>query len=144
MRNSSRIINAFRNVKGWQKYFSNPNYLGFDEGAFCEALNAAGGRLLFRETYSTPVATSDMRWYWRNGVLSNEFYPHRGFPYLHFMHWRSSRWYRYQKHVRPGAKAPWQYVENPIKADWRKAGEEGFMISPQGIEPIVAPEYTGC
>lgn len=97
--------------------------------------------MLFREAYSTPGATDRMRWYWVDGVLTNEDYPHHPFMYLHFMSWHSNRWLDSQNHVRPGAKAPWQQLDQIVQMDWRRARKEGFMISPQGIQSIERATY---
>jgi hypothetical protein len=142
LKNETRLVETFQRVENWQQLFSDPAYRSFDEYAFTSALKADDrNKCWFREAYSTPAAISRMLWYWKNGVLSNEFYPHRSFLYLHFMHWRSSRWYPFHPHVAPGAKAPWETAGDVIRMDWRRAREEGFMISPQGIEPLSRRTY---
>lgn len=142
MRTDPALMTAFQQVENWQGLLSDRSHYGFDERHFADALKAHHlEKCWFREAYSTPVATADMRWYWKNGALTNEFYPHRGFAYLHFMHWRSSRWYSYHRHVRPGARAPWETAREIIHVDWRKAAKAGFMISPRGIEPLSVRRY---
>jgi hypothetical protein len=74
-------------------------------------------------------------------VLTNEYYPHQPFMYLHFMSWQSSRWHESQEHIRPGSAAPWANLPNVVQMDWRAARKQGFMISPQGIQPIERPLY---
>ncbi len=145
MRNDERMISAFRRIRGWQEVFSAPDYRNFDERAFFNLMTNRRASLLgksvepeircyFHEAYSTPAATDRMRWYWKEGKLTNEFYPHHPFMYLHFMSWHSNRWLAEQ----PGAaaQAPWQSLSEIVQMDWRDARKHGFMISPQGITRI--------
>jgi len=158
MRNMPRLIKAFERVPNWKDCFSKKEHIGFDENHFTIALLDMKGsrylmwkknnnRLLFQERYSSPGPTKSMKWFWKDGILSNEFYcfvnprEHRGFLYLHFMDWFNNRWYAYHNYVCEGAKAPWQGIENIIKLDWRRTRDEGFMVSPEGISPIVWPAY---
>lgn len=152
MRNREDVITAFRQAPGWKDSFERRDHIGFDERALFRLLRGTNGKLLsrlgygkirglFREAYSTPAATDRMRWYWENGRLTNEFYPHHPFMYLHFMSWHSNRWYSSQRHVEPGAPAPWSELEAVVRMDWRDARKSGFMISPAGIGPIERPSY---
>ena len=152
MRNRTDVITAFRQARGWKNAMKRTDYVNFDERAFYNVVQGARARLLhrlgaqsircfFREAYSTPVATREMRWYWKDGRLSNEFYPNQGFMYLHFMSWHSNRWFASQAHVRPGAAAPWSQLDEVVRMDWRDARRNGFMISPMGIEPIDPRTY---
>lgn len=152
MRNRPDVITAFQRARGWKRAMRRTDYVNFDERAFYNVLRGARARLLrrlgaktirclFREAYSTPVATREMRWYWKDGRLSNEFYPDQEFMYLHFMYWHSNRWFASQTHVRPGAPAPWSQLEEVVRMDWRNARRDGFMISPAGIGPIEPKTY---
>lgn len=152
MRNSDDVINAFRRVAGWAKSMQEPDYVAFDERRFynlfrgrrariAHSLGFVTTRCFFREAYSTPGATSSMRWYWKDGELRSEFYPHHPFMYLHFMSWHSNRWYADQTGVDPSAAAPWDLLPSPVQMDWRLARESGFMIGPDGIEPAVPSRY---
>jgi hypothetical protein len=152
MRNDERMLGAFRRIRGWQNVFSDPESRGFDERAFFNLLTKSGRRMFrkapepqircyFHEAYSTPAATDRMRWYWKDGKLINEFYPHHPFMYLHFMSWHSDRWLGEQPGAAPGARSPWQCLPEIVQMDWRDARKHGFMISPQGITPIEEPEY---
>jgi hypothetical protein len=152
MRNREDVITAFRRVPDWRKALEDQEYLNFDERAFfrlfrgrksrlLEGLGYRPFRTLFREAYSTPAVTERMRWFWRDGRLTNEYYPHHPFMYLHFMSWHSSRWYASQTHVAPGTPAPWSRLERIVRMDWRDARRDGFMISPNGIEPIEQRPY---
>ena len=82
-----------------------------------------------------------MRWYWQDGQLTNEFYPHHPFMYLHFMSWHSNRWYKDQPGADANAPAPWSVLPELVQMDWRDARKSGFMISPAGIQPIERPRY---
>jgi hypothetical protein len=152
MRNVESLVTVFSRVPGWKEALSAPEYVCFDERRLFNAVKPKSGglfrrsvverpRTLFLETYSTPAATDRMRWFWEKGVLTNEFYPHHPFMYLHFMSWHSSRWHASQEHVLPGSAAPWQRLDQVVQMDWRLARKSGFMVSPQGIQPIARPVY---
>lgn len=153
MRNREDVVTAFREVRGWKEAFTRRDNVTFDERAFYNLFTGRNGRLLpskappsircyFREAYSTPTPTTDMRWFWEKGRLTNEYYPYHPFLYLHFMNWHSSRWYAQQPHIAAGAEAPWSKLSAIVEMDWRKAGEEGFMISPAGIQEITRESYA--
>jgi hypothetical protein len=148
MRNREDVVTAFRQVRGWKDAFRRSDNVTFDERAFFNLFAGRNGRILpsrpppsircfFREAYSTPGPTMHMRWFWEKGRLTNEYYPHHPFLYLHFMSWHSSRWYAGLPGTKAGANAPWAQLPNVVQMDWRDAGERGFMISPAGIQPIV-------
>lgn len=147
MRNREELVTLYQRVPGWTDTLRTGTITCFDERGFFNALRprrrllgprppVEPSRMFFHEAYSTPGATGSMRWYWANGVLTNEDYPHHPFMYLHFMSWHSSRWLAGQGHGSIGAKAPWQRLKRVVRMDWRGARKDGFMISPQGIEPI--------
>lgn len=147
MRNTPAMVSAFRSVWGWRRRMEQDAYNGFDEAGFYNLFRGRSAKLLgmlgrrnprglFREAYTSPVPGTDMRWYWRDGKLTNQFYPHRGFIYLHFAHWRGNRWYAWLPHIAPGTPAPWSRLDRIVQMDWRDARENGFMISPAGIQPI--------
>jgi len=149
MRNTEEMVTAFQRVRGWKKIFRSTDYHNFDERAFynifrparMKFLGPTTARCFFREAYSTPGVLDDMRWYWERGRLTNEYYPHNQFMYLHFMSWHSSRWYGDLPNVQPGTPAPWSQLGQVVKMDWREARTKGFMISPAGIGPIERPAY---
>jgi hypothetical protein len=152
MRNRDDVVNAFRSARGWKDAFRRTDYVNFDERALFNLFRGKKAKVLgqlgvgrmrcrFREAYSTPAVSSDMRWYWESGRLTNEHYPHHPFMYLHFMSWHSNRWYGSQAHVLPGAEAPWSRLSNVVQMDWREARKRGFMIGPQGIQPIDRRPY---
>lgn len=152
MRNREDLITAFRKVRSWKDAFGRADHVAFDERAFYNLFAGrnrrfvpskppASVRCLFREAYSTPTATEHMRWFWEKGRLTNEYYPHHGFLYLHFMSWHSNRWYGDQPNVKAGSDAPWAGLSKIIEMDWRDAAQDGFMISPQGIQRIARETY---
>ena len=152
IRNVESLTALFQRVPGWKDALRREEYTCFDERRLFNFLRGNGGRFfgrgtqqqarkLFRESYSTPAATDRMRWYWHKGVLTNEYYPHHPFMYLHFMSWHSSRWHESQTHVPPGTLAPWMRLKDVVQVDWRTARKHGFMISPQGIQSIELPLY---
>ena len=114
MRNSPDMVTAFRDARGWKQAIGVPEYVNFDERGFYNHVRGKRGRLLkprpipnpchFRELYSTPGVTNEMRWYWRDGRLTNEHYPLHPFMYLHFMSWHNNRWYEGQPGVSPARR----------------------------------------
>lgn len=147
MRNDELMVTAFKRAPAWAKAMARPDNVTFDEGGFYRVfrgrrasvgkwLGAQQPRCLFREAYSTPGPTDRMRWFWKDGRLTNEFYPQNPFMYLHFMSWHSNRWYGFQPGVDPDTPAPWSLLTKVVRTDWNAARRDGFMISPAGIEPI--------
>jgi hypothetical protein len=149
LRNVERVVSAFQHVRGWEAAFRSEDHVGFDERQFFNFLTGSQRkffrsapeesiRCFFHEAHSTPGITQRMRWYWSKGRLTNEFYPQHPFMYLHFMSWHSSRWLAQQPGVTHGTRAPWSLLPEVVKMDWRDARKHGFMISPDGIEPMTA------
>ena len=150
MRNREDVITACFRAPGWKDAVRSADHTGFDERGLHALLR--GKRVLpsrdaksicglFRETYSTPGATEDMRWFWKDGELTNEFYPQHPFMYLHVMSWHNNRWFGSQPDIQPGAPAPWTLLPDIVQMDWRDARKSGFMISPKGIQPIERRPY---
>lgn len=144
MRNTPEVVSAFERAPGWKQAVGRAEHCGFDERGLYNYFRGRGllGRPrtqlkgFFREAYSTPGPVAQMRWYWKDGILTNEFYPHHPFLYLHFMSWHSSRWYADQPGIDANAAAPWSKLPNVVQMDWRNARKDGFMVSPAGIQPI--------
>lgn len=147
MRNEDQLITAFKQIRGWRKLFEQEQHAGADEREFYNIFRGRWTRLasrlrrdrprcLFREAYSTPAARADMRWYWKEGRLTNEFYPHHPFMYLHFMNWHSSRWSGEQPDCSPDRPAPWSELPQVAQMDWNAARTDGFSISAAGIFPL--------
>ena len=153
MRNTREMRNAFMCIPNWRETLQKRMNDGFDEREFYKYFRNGRSRrsrlvslgrrrpFLFREAYSTPMPTTDMRWYWKDGLLSNEFYPKQFFLYLHFMTWQSNKWFRFISNISPGAPAPWQDRTDVVQMDWRRGRDEGFMISPVGIQAIELRTY---
>ena len=150
MRNRKDVTTAFRNARGWKEVLRRPECLGFDESnmyallagkSLFRSADAKSIRSLFREAYSTPGAIEDMSWFWKDGILTNEFYPQHPFMYLHVMSWHNNRWFGSQPHVEAGAPAPWSRLPKVVQMDWRDTRKSGFMISPKGIQPIERRRY---
>lgn len=146
MRNVPEIVTAFRHAPGWGRAARQPQHVGFDERGFFDYFRGTGRRLFrrkppghrcyFHEAYSTPAPAQAMRWHWKDGVLTNQFYPHHPFLYLHFMNWHSNRWYAGKPGVEADTPAPWSLLHPVVRMDWRDARTRGFTISPGGIEPL--------
>jgi hypothetical protein len=147
MRNEDRMITAFMQIPGWRKLFKQEQHAGTDEREFYNIFRGRGTKIarwlgrdrprcLLREAYSTPGARSDIRWYWKDGKLTNEFYPHHPFMYLHFMNWHSNRWCDAQARCSPDGPAPWSELSQIAQMDWKAARKDGFSISPAGILPL--------
>jgi hypothetical protein len=150
MRNTPEMVTAFERAPGWKDALRKKENLGFDERGLFNLFRETRRHwlkrpeqrpCLFREAYSTPGPTDRMRWYWKDGRLTNEFYPHHPFMYLHFMSWHSNRWYGSQPDVAPGAPPPWSRLPKLVQMDWRDARKYGFMISPDGIQSIAPAHY---
>lgn len=157
-RNNQRNREAFKQIKDWKKYLSNPNHVSLDESKFSKifiphrkhplwlrklwSLSSRYQRkVLFREQYTTILSpipwfdgskTHPKEWYWYKGKLLNER-NEREFMYLHFMNWKSNRWLPKQyRHMR----AAWSEVKDIINIDWKSVNENGFQISESGFTPI--------
>jgi hypothetical protein len=147
MRNDDLMISAFKRIPRWAKLMSQELPAGIDEREFYNIFRGRRAkvadwfghnqpRCYFHEAYSTPGATAEMRWHWKAGRLTNDFYPHHPFMYLHFMSWHSNRWYKEQAGVPSGMPSPWSMLPELVQMDWREARERGFLISPHGIQPL--------
>lgn len=152
LRNRNDVVTAFKRIRGWKAKMTQRDHVGFDERDFfrlfrsrrAAVLSRLGIRRykgLFREAYSTPGVTERMRWQWKAGRLSNEFYPHHPFMYLHFMSWHSNRWYSSQPGVLSEAPAPWSLLPRIVQVDWRTARRDGFLISPAGIQSLDCADW---
>lgn len=118
LRNNQRMREAYRLIPNWQGLFADPMHHALDEGAFSRIFirrknwpnwmfrlaaqcNPWYRRARFVEAYSTPgakVAWVDggydfpRRWFWREGVLTNDRDGARTFPYFHFPVWKKNEW----------------------------------------------------
>ena len=155
MRNTQRIAGLFQKIPKWEENIVKENYCHLDEDGFAQAVMSvcaqkrgvfkrAAPKVQFEERYTTPLPHGTMRWVWKDGILSNEFYrreQNSTFVYLHFLFWHSSKWFPLERALND-AVAPWEKIDEIVKMDWRLAGREGFMISQSGIETILVPMYS--
>ena len=117
-RNTEKMRNIFRKIPDWEKKFTNEKHLAVDEKAFSKLFvkhkNFPGllRRVLnvfyplarkskFIESYTTPngyISWRDgsynfpQKWYWSNGVVSNDLDPQGYYPYFHFAVWKKEDW----------------------------------------------------
>lgn len=118
IRNTAAGREVFKRIKNWQERFVDHRHLALDEGAFSRIFlwrknfpdplfNLVGKfnpwrrRSEFTEAFSTPggcIKWHDgsqqfpLRWYWRNGRLTNDRDGDRTFPYFHFVCWKRNEW----------------------------------------------------
>lgn len=118
IRNTEKMRNVFRKMSEWEKKFSNPTHMALDERAFSKLfvkhknlpnsirkilryINPLSRRSDFIESYSTPngcIAWHDgsykfpTKWYWTDGVISNNLNNDIFYPYFHFAIWKKDNW----------------------------------------------------
>ncbi|MGH6923850.1 MAG: DUF6625 family protein [Propylenella sp.] len=158
LRNNAFNKSAFGRIKGWRRKAMDPHTHSIDEYRFGNVftrpslwrrLTERRVPVLFEERYTTPLTrkpwldgTSNYptHWFWQNGRLSAEGCEHREFIYIHFMNWKSTTSHT----VRGGySTAPWSKLNRIVSTDWRKAGTEGFVISHDGIGPLLGDRTGG-
>ncbi len=151
LRNTAELRELFLRMKDWQTRLANGRHEGLDEGAFSRIfirrknwpgalarlfwqLNPWYRRAEFVEAYSTPdakVAWVDgsrnfpQRWFWREGVLTNDRDGARTFPYVHFLVWKGLAW----KQLPAGA-----FDDYP-----RLARASAWQVSAGGFAPLAEP-----
>jgi hypothetical protein len=158
LRNTPRLREAFREIRNYRSMLEQPDYAGIDETPFGSVFSRRSGfrglvnavnallrqstRALFVERYTTVLSQRGwhdgtmnypLRWYWRNGHLTNESDGDREFMYLHFMRWKSER---YKAASSAAGQGSWLELERLVSVDWRRAAAEGFCISPQGFTQV--------
>ncbi|MBP5120108.1 hypothetical protein HUS85_30200, partial [Pseudomonas protegens] len=118
IRNTARKRELFRQIKDWQKRFTDLQHHALDEGAFSRIFlwrknfpeplfklvgkfNPWRRRSEFTEAFSTPGGVIKWhdgsrdfptRWYWKDGRLTNDRDGDRSFPYFHFVCWKRNEW----------------------------------------------------
>lgn len=118
IRNNERMKHAFKRIPDWESRFCKQKHEALDEGAFSRIFirhknwpywiyrlaanfNPWYRRARFVEAFSTPGAkvpwvdgsfNFPTRWFWRNGVLTNDLNGERRFLYLHFIVWKKQVW----------------------------------------------------
>ncbi|MFO0930235.1 MAG: DUF6625 family protein [Gemmataceae bacterium] len=162
LRNAPAFRRAFERIPHYRSLLEQPDYVSLDEGHFSavfgrpavrrgigrrliDAFDPCRRGLVFVERYSTVLSPRGwhdrtmnypLRWYWKNGRLTNEHDGDREFLYLHFMRWQSARWM-------PASPAPseaaWVRLPRLVQVDWRNAADAGFCISPEGFTPWSQP-----
>ncbi|MFL9608931.1 DUF6625 family protein [Methylobacillus sp. Pita2] len=115
MRNTEEMRSAFMRAKDWRQVLSSNQHAAFDEKHFSKIFIRHKNSLSiirtmaakfdswltkaeFNETYVTPNAripwvdgtyNFPTEWYWTNGIVTNNLTGGHGFPYFHFMVWKS-------------------------------------------------------
>lgn len=118
IRNTARKREVFMRIENWRERFADQEHHALDEGAFSRIFlwrknfpkplfNLVGKfnpwrrRSEFTEAFSTPGCLIKWhdggdhfphRWYWRNGLLTNDRDGDRSFPYFHFVSWKRNQW----------------------------------------------------
>ena len=118
LKSNEQYINAFRNIKNWQRLLENKQHLFVDESAFSRVFmrhknwplwlrdavyfwDSYYCDTLFEEAYTTPLGRIDWvdgsrnfpkEWYWCDGKLSHDLGGSRIFPYFHFYYWKNEIW----------------------------------------------------
>jgi len=154
-RNTRRVRLSYRYIHAWRRRAADPKHHALDERHYRRVfasrnplLGAIKGlfwKSLFVERYSTwgdhktPWWSGEpwpLNWIWKDGRLTNT-QDDAEYLYIHFMRWHSSR------HRPAGDPAPWpQLGDRVIQLPWRRGAEEGFSISPDGIQPLVRAEQV--
>jgi hypothetical protein len=156
LRNTPKVRRAYERIPDLRTLLEHHEYTGMDEGQFTTVFRGKRrglrGRLRdwfdpcrrglhFVEQYSTVLSSRGwhdgtmnypLRWFWRNGRLTNERDGAREFLYLHFMRWQSGRWL---SNPPAPTEAAWTRLDRLVHVDWRQA-TEGFCISPDGFTPL--------
>lgn len=149
LRNTQELRELFLQMKDWRTRLAMDRHEGLDEGAFSRIfirrknwprplarlfwrLNPWYRRAEFIEAYSTPDAkvpwvdgsrNFPARWFWRDGVLTNDRDGGRTFPYVHFLVWKGLAWKQLNESV---------FATYPSLAR-----EPAWQVSAQGFEPLV-------
>jgi hypothetical protein len=143
LRNTEELRRAYELMPAFDHWMHKPDYFRVDDREFAHLFEPAGAlahlRTRFVEEYSTilsPRGWHDgtmnypLRWLWKNGRLTNSADGAREFLYLHVMRWKSRR----HAGATPAAtEGAWTRLDRIVKLDWRRAGQDGFCISPDGI-----------
>lgn len=118
IRNTEEMRKVFKNIPNWEGMFASDLHLAVDEKAFSKLFvkhkNFPNGlrsflqnfyplsrRSDFIESYTTPngcIAWHDgsynfpTKWYWTDGVISNNLNNDIFYPYFHFAIWKKDNW----------------------------------------------------
>lgn len=118
IRNTEKMRNVFRGIPGWEDKFSNKLHMAIDERAFSKIfvkhknfphklrgiprnIYPLSRKSDFIESYTTPngcIAWRDgsynfpKKWFWKNGVITNNLDKKSYYPYFHFAIWKKNDW----------------------------------------------------
>lgn len=145
LRNNEKMREAFRLIKNWQLRFADEEHHAIDEGAFSRIfirrknfpaplfklagyLNAWRRHSEFEEAFTTPNGCIPWRdgnfsfpekWFWRDGVVSNDIDPVSVYPYFHFAVWKRGAWK--------------ELLEPPAESIRALSKTSGWIVSAQGF-----------
>lgn len=145
LRNTDTMRQAFMRMPRWRERLTDQKHHALDEGAFSRLFlwrknfpkplfklvgwfNPLRRRSEFVEAFSTPNGCIPWidgsfrfprRWFWRNGILTNEQDGDRQFPYFHFAIWKRGVW---SERTAPASEAIQALVERHAWA----VDEDGF------------------
>ena len=151
-------------IKNWQQLLEDDNHRRVDEGRYTEVLIKSARKNwlvkflknffspirrnnLFIEQHSTPLSykqwwdKSDIfptEWRWYDGKLTNNKDGDREFLYLHFMNWKSNKYYFIKKDgLKVNGEAAWSKLEKYVNVGIDSAASNGYCISELGfyLEP---------
>ena len=152
LRSAPRMTFAFKRIRFWRSLLERDRHCSFDEQIFSRLFLPMDwrkpwrrlqtpflGGALFAERYSTSIPplpypeganAYPTEWIWREGKLTNNASPSRGFLYLHFSHWQSARWTSENA-------APWTRI---TQIDALPPGRPSqFRITRDGFLPLPGP-----
>jgi hypothetical protein len=143
LRNTDKLRRAYELIPAFDHWMQKPEYFRVDDREFRRLFEPGGAlaglRTCFVERYTTilsPRGWHDgtmnypLRWFWKKGRLTNAADGERNFLYLHVMRWQSLRHAGASLTPTEGA---WTRLDQIVKLDWRRARQDGFCISPDGI-----------
>lgn len=145
LRNTDMLRRAYE-LMPFDHWMWKPEYFRVDDREFGHLFEPTGPlshlRTYFVEQYTTilsPRGWHDgtmnypLRWFWKNGRLTNAADGERNFLYLHVMRWQSLR---HAHATRAPTEGAWTRLDQIVKRDCRYAGRDGFCISPDGITAL--------
>jgi len=146
LRNTEELRRAYELMPAFDHWMHNPQCLRVDDREFCHLFEPGGTlarlRTYFVEQYTTILSPRrwhdgtmnyPLRWFWKDGTLTNVADGERGFLYLHVMRWQSLR---HAGATLAPTEGAWATLDRIVKLDWQCAGRNGFCIGPDGITPM--------
>ncbi len=118
IRNTESMRHMFRKIPNWKEKFSNQSHMAIDERAFSKIfvkhknlpsqlkgllsyIYPLSRKSNFIESYTTPngcIAWRDgsynfpKRWFWKDGLITNDLDKGSYYPYFHFAVWKKNDW----------------------------------------------------